>query len=327
MAMDRQPPIAGAIGIYQRFKRKMLMKFNRLNGLRNPKQARKLLRTGTFLLFDTANLLASTGYKHAARTLDKVSEQLASHGYRVVFFLERRSYAYVCRRQGSAQDVDMFKTFTRRRNFVLLGEELGEERSESDDAMLQLAEVLPDSVCISGDRFRDYAAIHPDIVKSDRVRGFTVLHLDDKKYIIIMGLKCAIKIDGMGNDASSVGARSVPEVKVSPISVKRDVDDSGLCAKVDGARRAGHPEVKSSKKALAAIRELASYNRGDDWDGRSLLDAKKEARRIRSALRNERLRARAIREGSWRFVHFSHKRRKAAGIAALGAKLVYGRIA
>ena len=38
----------------------------------------------------------------------------------------------------------MLEAFVRRENFVLLGEEPGKERSESDDAMLQLAEVLPD---------------------------------------------------------------------------------------------------------------------------------------------------------------------------------------
>ena len=303
------------------------MKVANNHGRRNLKHDRTVLRTGTFFLFDTANLLASTGHKHAARTLEKVSENLASQGYKAVFFLERRSYAYVRDRQGSAQDVAMLKAFARRENFVLLGEERGEERSESDDFMLQLAEVLPDSVCISRDKFRDYAAIHPDIVKSGRVRGFAVLHLDNMMYIMITGLKCAIKIDGMGNDASSVVALPVPEVKVSPISVERNVDDSVLCAKVDGVRRAGRPKVKPSKRELAAIRNLASCSRDDDWDIRSLLDAKREVRRIRSARRDERLRARAICEGSWRFAHFSHKRRAAAGIAALGAQLGYGRVA
>ena len=85
--------------------------------------------------------------------------------------------------------------------------------------------------------------------------------------------------------------------------------------------------MKPSKRELAAIRNLASCSRDDDWDIRSLLDAKREVRRIRSARRDERLRARAIREGSWRFAHFSHKRREAAGIAALGAQLGYGRVA
>jgi hypothetical protein len=256
-----------------------------------------------------------------------VSENLASQGYRAVFFMERRSYVYVRGRQGSAQDSAMFKTFAGRKDFVLLDEDRGGERSESDDAILQLAEALPDSLCISNDRFRDYAAIHPDIVKSGRVRRFAVLRLDDKMYLIIMGLKRAVMIDRKGGTAVPVVARSVPEVRVSPISVKRNVVDSDLCAKVDGVRRARHPEVKSSKRALAAIRELASCNRDDDCDNRLLLDAKREARRIHSARRNVRLRARAIREGSWRFMHFSHKRREAAAIAALGVQFGYGRAA
>ena len=300
--------------------------FSHLHGCRIRKQDRKVLPTGTFFLFDTANLLAGLGHKHAARTLEKVFENLVSQGYRVIFFLERRSYAYVCARQDSVQDITMFKAFAKREDFVLLDEERGGERSEADDVMLQLAEVLPDSVCISRDRFRDYAAIHPDVVKSGRVRRFRVLSLDNKMYIMIMGLKQAIVIDDMGNEAASTVARSVPEVKVSPISIERKVGDSG--PKVDGARRVGHPEVKSSKRALAAIRDLASYSRDDDYcDSSSLLDTKRKARLIHSARRYERLRARAIREGSWRFAHFSHKRREAAGIAALGAMLGYGRVA
>ncbi len=303
----------------------MIFKYQRSR--RNRKHYRTVLRTGTFFLFDTANFLSRTGHERAARTLEEVSEQLASQEYRAVFFLERRAYDYACDQQGSAQDLAMLKAFAGRENFVLLGEERGEERSESDDAMLQLAEVLPNSVCISRDKFRDYAPIHPDIVKSGRIRGFTVLHLDNVKYIMIKGLKRAIMINDMRKEATTVVAWPVPEVKASPMNVKRDVDDSGLCAKVDGARCAGHPKVKSSKRALVAIRDLASCNRDDDLDSRSLLDDKKKERRTHSARRDERLLARAIREGSWQFAHFSHKRREAAGIAALGAMLGYGRVA
>ena len=303
------------------------MKNNFFHTRRNRKHDRKVLRAGTFFLFDTANLLSSTGLRRAARTLEMVSENLASQGYRAVFFMERRSYVYVRGRQGSAQDSAMFKTFAGRKDFVLLDEDRGGERSESDDAILQLAEALPNSLCISNDKFRDYGASRPDIVKSGRVRGFAVLSLDDKMYIMITGLKCAVMIDRNGSAAVPVVVRSVPEVKASPISVKRNVVDSDLCAKVDGVRRARHPEVKSSKRALAAIRELASSNRDDDCDNCSLLDAKREARRIHSARRNVRLRARAIREGSWRFVHFSHRRREAAAIAALGEQFGYGRVA
>ena len=80
------------------------MKVTNNHGRRNLKHDRTVLRPGTVFLFDTANLLASTGLERAARTLEKVSENLASQGYKDVFFLEGRSYAYVCGRQGSAQD-------------------------------------------------------------------------------------------------------------------------------------------------------------------------------------------------------------------------------
>ena len=298
-----------------------------LYGRTSRKHDRKVLRTGTFFLFDTANLLASTGPSRAARTLEVISGDLASQGYRTIFFLERRSYNYVCVRQDSPRDAAMLRAFARREDVVLLDEESVGERSESDDAMLQIAEVLPNSVCITNDRFRDYAAIHPGIVKSDRVRGYKVLRLDDTMYITIQGLKRAVVIDGMWNESASAVARSEQEAKASPISDECNVDDAGLCAKVYGARRAGRSKAKPSRRALAAIRDIALCSGDDDWDNRSLLDAKREARRIHSARRNARLRARAIREGSWRSAHFSRKRLEAAGIAALEARLGCGSIA
>jgi hypothetical protein len=222
----------------------------------------------------------------------------------------------------------MFEAFARRGDVVLLDEERGWERPESDDAMLQLAEVLPNSICISRDRFRDYATIHPGIVNSGRVRGYLVLTIDNTTYIMIRGLKRAVAIDDMKRQAASVVARTVPEVKALPTGIERNFDDFAHCAKkADGGMRAGHREVKPSKRALAAILDLASCSGDDDWDRNSLLDAKKEARRVHSARRNVRLRARAIREGSWRSVHYSRKRRNAAGIAVLGARLGYSRVA
>ena len=314
-----------------------------------------MLPTGTYFLFDTANLLTDrlVGYKHAARILEAISRDLDSQGYRAVFFMEYRSFVHVCAKQDSAQDVDMFKVFAKRKNFVLLYEESGEERVEADEAILQIAEVRPDTVCISNDRFKDYAAIHPDIVMSGRVRMVNVVdNFAGTKYILIRGLKKPIEINVEGNVAASVVAWPVvpevkaspisvkgnvaasvvawpvvPEVKAPPISVEGNVDDSGRCAKVDGVRRARHPKAKSSRSALAKIQALSSCSRADDWDNRSLLEAKRKERRIQSARRNERLRARSIREGSWRFAHFSHKRYEAAVVTALGAQLGYGRVA
>ena len=291
------------------------------------KHDRKLLETGTFFLFDTANLLASTGYRRAARTLEVISWNLTSQGYRAVFFLERRSYNYARGQQGSLQDAAMLKAFARRGDVVLIEEALGGERSESDDAMLQLAEVLPNSVCISNDRFRDYASIHPDILKSGRVRGYNARRFNDAMYIMIPGLKRAVVIDGMWNEDVSAVDRPLPEVKAPPACVEAKADEYAPCAVAAGTRRAERPEAKPSKRKLADIRALALCSRDDDWDDRSLLDAKREARRIHSARRNVRLRARAIREGNWRLAHCSRKRREAAGIAALGARLGYGRIA
>ena len=300
------------------------MKINHFNGHTNRKPDRKVLGAGTFFLFDTANLLATTRNRRAAHILEVISRALASQGYRALFFLERRSFDYVCARQDSAQDAAMLEAFARRGDVVLLDEESGGVRSEADDAMLQLAEALPNSVCISKDRFRDYAAIHPGIVKSGRVRGYALMLIDDAMYIMIPGLRRAIVINDTRSESASAAVRSVPEVKAPPVCVEANADEYAPCMVAAGARRQGG---KPSRRRLAAIRNTASHRGDDDWDSRLLLDAKMEARRIHSARRCARLRARAIREGSWRFAHFSRKRREAAGIAALGAQLGYGRIA
>ncbi len=303
------------------------MKINHFNGHTNRKPDRKVLGAGTFFLFDTANLLATTRNRRAAHTLEVISRALAFQGYRALFFLERRSFDYVRARQDSAQDAAMLEAFARRGDVVLLDEESGGVRSEADDAMLQLAEVLPNSVCISNDRFRDYASIHPDILKSGRVRGYALMLIDDAMYIMIPGLRRAIVINDTRSESASAAVRLVPEVKTPPVSVEANADEYAPCAVASGARRTERPKVKPSKLKFAAIRDIAPRGGDDDWDSRLLLDAKMEARRIHSARRCARLRARAIREGSWRFAHFSRKRREAAGIAALGAQLGYGRIA
>lgn len=296
-------------------------------GCTNRKPDRKVLRAGTIFLFDTANLLATTGPRRAARTLEILSRDLASQGYRSVFFLERRSFDYLRAWQDSAQDAAMFEAFVRRGDVVLIDEESGGEKSEADDAMLQLAEVLPNSVCISKDRFRDYAAIHPGIVTSGRVRGYALVLIGDAMYIMIPGLRRAVVINDTRSESASAAVRLVPEVKTPPVSVEVNAVEYAPCAVASDARRTERPKVKPSKLKFAAIRDIAPRGGDDDWDCRSQLEAKTKARRVHSARRSARLRVRAIREGSWLSAHFSRKRREAAEIAALGALLGYGCVA
>ena len=243
------------------------MDWKHLYGHTNRKPDRKVLGAGTFFLFDTANLLATTGHSRAARTLEMISRALVSQGYRALFFLERRSFDYVRVRQDSAQDAAMLEAFARRGDVVLLDEERGGLRSEADDAMLQLAEVLPNSVCISKDRFRDYAAIHPGIVKSGRVRGYSPVLIGDAMYIMIPGLRRAVVINDMRSESASAAVRPVPEVKTPPVSVEANADEYSSCAVASGARRAERPKVKPSKLKFAAIRDIAPRGGDDDWDG------------------------------------------------------------
>ena len=70
--------------------------------------------------------------------------------------------------------------------------------------MLQMAEVFEDSVCVTQDRFADYASVHPSIVGTRRVRPFSVAMLEGRIIVLLSGLVRAIAIDVRDSGVLSV---------------------------------------------------------------------------------------------------------------------------
>ena len=303
---------------------------NVFNCFHSRKPEHNLLPSGTFFLIDTANLLGHTGPQHAARTLEAVSADLSAQGYRAVFFLEYRSYVWVRRRQDSEGDASLLDAFVGREDFALVDEDVGLGKSEADAIILQAAEALPGSVCLTKDKFKDYAGIHPDIIPC-RVRGFTVVKLDDRMLIAVSGLKRAISIDAAGLKTtfgeSSVAFAAKDSQSGCAASVVRHRSGSVyadcVCTKRHAKRYAARITLKPSKKNLEEIRALVA----GDWDCHESFNEDREKRRVESDRRYRRIRIQAIREGRFHLPHFSSKHREEAGLAALGAMLNYGRVA
>lgn len=294
------------------------------------KPEHNLLPSGTFFLIDTANLLGHTGPQHAARTLGAVSADLSAQGYRAVFFLEYRSYVWVRRRQDSERDASLLDAFVGREDFALVDEDVGLEKSEADAIILQAAEALPGSVCLTKDKFMDYAGIHPNIIPG-RILGFTVVKLDDRMLIAVKGLKRAISIGAAGLKTTFEKSSLEHEANdsqrdcVASVVTRRSGSTSagGVCSERSAKRYAARTVSKHSKKNLEDIRALVA----GDWDYREPLNDDREKRRAECERRYSRLRIQAIREGRFHLPHFSSKRREEAGLAALGAMLNYGRVA
>ena len=297
---------------------------NVFNRFFSRKPEHDLLPSGTFFLIDTANLLGYTGPLHAARTLESVSAGLTAQGYRAVFFLEYRSYVWVRCNQDSAIDVCGIDAFVKRADFVMVDEDDGSGKSEADSVILQVAEALPESVCLTKDKFKDYAGIHPEIVP-ERVMGFTVVKLDGRMLIAVNGLKSAISIDAVGIKATfgkspfAFGAMNSPRDFSASAVTRRagSVYADDVYLKRSAKRTAMRTATKHSKKNLEAIRALA----GDDWDRRDSLEHDQGKRRVECERRYCRLRIQAIREGRFQLPHFSAKHREAVGLVALGARL------
>lgn len=292
----------------------------------NRKPERKLLPMGTCFLIDAANLLGWTGPQHAARTLEAMFSGLVSQGYKALFFMEYRSYVWIRSRQGSHVDVALFDAFVDRDEFTLIEEDVWGEKTEADDRILQVAESLPGSVCLTKDRFDDYDGIHQDIVRSGRVLDFTVVKYEDRMFIAASGLCRAVVING--SDLKTLFGKPTIKQEVDASSSNlAGIEDSSCSAHVlvdDGCSRrsmrcAARTAMKPSKRSLEAVRAIAV----SDVDGCTSSGCDREKCHVEAERRYRRLRVQAIRDGDFSLSHFSLKRRRAADIAALGARIVY----
>ena len=104
----------------------------------------------------------------------------------------------------SWDEEDELAEFAARADVVVVEDGGRKDGGEADCAMLQMAEVFEDSVCLTQDRFLDYANVHPSIVGTRRVRPFSVAMLEGRIIVLVSGLVRAIAIDVRDSGVLSV---------------------------------------------------------------------------------------------------------------------------
>lgn len=183
---------------------------------------------GTTFLFDLSNFLGAVAGRRGADWVDAIEKSLTASGYSVLFFVERRCLAWARHQQVTELDVDRLLTLEKRsdRVSVIFG------RGEADLAMLQVADAVPGSVCISRDSFRDYGAAFPAIVGSDRVKSFTLANVAGKRVLSIDGVRDPISLEDPEPtpavaEAETVGTEPAkPAVSTNQDSASADHADS-----------------------------------------------------------------------------------------------------
>lgn len=308
------------------------------------------IAAGATFLWDAANLLGMAGVENAARTFDAISGSLSKQGYKTMFFIERRCLTWALHNQRSANEIAELNSFARRSDVVVVGDG-GSGTGEADSAILQMAEALPGSICVTRDRYEDYAHAYPGIVGTDRIRSFSVAKVNDRRMVLVNGVAHAIVVeDGpMSEDrgpcAPSAEERTqtptaspvaVPAVEVPARAVESGVARScrGLFAVAEECARRGDAQGAMRLYARVAKRNPAAYYSLAEMyrEGRAVCaDSRKarhyerlarasEKRRRECELRDRRLRAEAIRSDRHAVGHFAAKRRTALGLTIFGER-------
>ena len=213
------------------------------------KPAYRPLAKGTTLLLDTANLIGKLGPEHAACRLAAIVRTLEERGYKALLFWEYRSLGWTLGHQVSIGDAAALEEFAHGKDVSLV-------REESDLALLQAAQALPDSIIVTGDRLADYADAFPGIVATSRHRSFSVVRVDSSTLLTIYGLKDAIII------ADPVAAEAAEEPE--SVDWELEVDQEVL------QRRAARPQVESCRHGLLGVADDCLHH-GDVRRGLALL--------------------------------------------------------
>ena len=192
------------------------------------------LAKGTTLLLDTANLIGKLGPEHAAARLAAIVSTLEERGYKALLFWEYRSLGWTLGHQVSIGDAAALEEFAHGKDVSLV-------REESDLALLQAAQALPDSIIVTGDRLADYADVFPGIVATTRHRSFSVVRVDGRALLTIYGLKDAIVI------TDPVAAEPEGATEAESAEWALEVDEEVL------QRRAERPQVESCRHGLLGV--------------------------------------------------------------------------
>ena len=306
------------------------------------------IQAGTTFLWDASNLLGAVGAENVARTFWTISETMSVRGYKAMFFIEQRALTWAMHNQRTKAEAAELDAFIRRGDVVVVGDG-GNGAEEADCAILQMAEALPGSVCVTRDRYGDYAHTYPGIVGTSRIRSFSVAKVGGKTMILVSGITRAIVVEnvqmqaGVASSAPSAPATAptvtpvVPQTVVpvavqvaeTPAETGKSVCCSGLFAVADECVRRGDAQgavriyEKVAKRDPAAYRALAEMYRAGKAvaaDGKKAARYERLARKVEKSrrersLRERRLRAEVIRSGRHVADHFAAKRRKALGLA------------
>lgn len=166
--------------------------------IRSPKPQVKLIPNGTVLLVDLANVLGAFSERKlrasfAVPLFKALQKDLTALGYKPHFLLERRALEWVVRCQTDIDKGRLFRRLCADTDTVSI---VCGSKAEADFPLLQMASALPDSVCVSRDRFRDYATAFPDIVGTNRVRTFALRTIpgDRVPSVFIDGIKAPIRL-------------------------------------------------------------------------------------------------------------------------------------
>lgn len=207
---------------------------------------------GTTFLIDLSNFLGAVAGRRGADWVDAIEKSLTESGYSVLFFVERRCLAWARYQQATESDVDRLLALEKRfdRVTVIFG------RGEADLAILQVADAVPGSVCISRDSFRDYEAAFPAIVGSDRVKSFTLANVAGKSVLSIDGVRDPISLEDPAPTAAVAEAEAgetepaMPAVSANPGTAAADLADS---AAADEGTFGGTVAWRSRNRSRGAV--------------------------------------------------------------------------
>lgn len=174
----------------------------------------QVLKPGTVVLIDSANLFGMVAVDDAEAVLAGFRREIESRGYKAMLFMEYRTRTWLLCNQTSAE---------KRASLAMAIRELGVTlvSKESDNAMLQCAQMIDESVICTNDHLRDYKAAFPEIVGTNRVRPVTCTKFDDRYLFTIDGFDSALAVS-----ASPVQApveEKVEEVAVEAIPAEESV--------------------------------------------------------------------------------------------------------
>lgn len=251
------------------------------------KPSYRTLPQGTTILLDTANLVARIGVEHAAHKLVIVSDELEARGYKPRFIWEHKAYVWTRTSQTTEAERAAVKVFSHRPNVARVN-------GEADLVLLQTLHEIPDSICVTHDKFGDYAEVYPDLVGTERHRDVSVVRLEDRLLLSIPGLRDAIVVPDWQEKESPVEDEATFEEEESQKVVAVDrrpacglAGIATLCREKGRVRQALKLFGKAARRNPTVYRTMAEiYGMGEGVP----VDAKAAVKYERLAEEGERVR-------------------------------------